>query len=116
MKGFSYYCCPECGNVIVSASPASISCCGLNLGPLVPVKAEGEDCLEARREGDEFFVKAAHPMTKTDYITFIALESWDGVILRRLFPEWDAEVILPFRKGRLVWYSAKSGAFFQDVR
>lgn len=42
-------------------------------------------------------------MTKDDYITFVALETYDGVILRKLYPEWNESLIFPKRRGRLVW-------------
>ena len=54
-------------------------------------------------------------MQKESYIAFIALESWDGVIVRKLFPEWDEDVILPWKKGSLVWAMSTGEAYCQKI-
>ena len=114
MKGYSYYLCPECGSVTVSSSPVSVACCGSPLQPLV-IEERESDAFSIRADGDELVISICHPMTKDFYIPFIALEGWNGVIVRKLYPEWDADVIIPRQKGRLVWAFSSGRAFSEKV-
>lgn len=102
MKTFSYFVCPDCGSVTVSSSSVSVSCCSKSLKPCL-ISSEDSSSLALKVENDELFVSINHPMTKDDYITFVALETYDGVILRKLYPEWNESLIFPKRRGRLVW-------------
>lgn len=114
MKGYSYFLCPECGSVTVSSSPVSVACCGSPRQPLV-IEEGGSDAFSIRTDGDELVISICHPMTKDFYIPFIALEGWNGVIVRKLYPEWDADVIIPRQKGRLVWAFSSGRAFSEKV-
>lgn len=115
MKGFYYYVCPKCGSVSTSSSSVSLSCCGSVLEPVVLKQADGENALPIRRDGDEIIITISHPMRKDDYITFIALESYDGLILRKLYPEWNEDVAIAMKKGRLVWSSSSGEAYYQKI-
>ena len=115
MKHFSYFLCPGCGSVTVSSSIVSISCCDSCLKALRPAPVDGSAALPARRDGDELIVTLSRPMLKESYIAFIALESWDGVIVRKLFPEWNEDVILPWKKGRMVWAMSTGEAYSQKI-
>ena len=115
MKHSSDFMCPECGSVTVSSSMVCVSCCGLRLDPIHPVPADGPAALPVRKDGDELIVTLSRPMQKESYIAFIALESWDGVIVRKLFPEWDEDVILPWKKGSLVWAMSTGEAYCQKI-
>ena len=115
MKHFSYFLCPGCGSVTVSSSIVSISCCGSCLDAIHPVSADDSSALPVRRDGEELIVTLSRPMLKESYIAFIALESWDGVIVRKLFPEWNEDVIIPWKNGRLVWAMSTGEAYSQKI-
>ena len=115
MKGFSYYVCPKCGSVSVSSSSITATCCGSTISPLELSEASSE-ALTVRAEGDELFITLLNPMTKNDYITFIAIESYSGVMLKKLYPEWNEDVILPRMKGRLVWAHSLGKGYYQKIR
>ncbi|WP_415930955.1 hypothetical protein [Zhenpiania hominis] len=55
-------------------------------------------------------------MTKEHYITFVALLTGDGMMIRKQYPEWDLQVRIPaFGHGKLLWYCSKHGLFYQNV-
>lgn len=115
MKQNVYYVCPSCGNLVMSTGRAEVSCCGRKLAPQRPRKAaEGERlCVELVE--DERYVTSPHPMTKEDYISFVALVRGERLELVKCYPEWDLQVRLPARPGMLVWYSTSAGLLYQPV-
>lgn len=53
-------------------------------------------------------------MQKSDYISFIAFAAGEKLQLIKQYPEWDLQCRIPNRgHGTLIWYSEKSGAFYQ---
>lgn len=103
MKRVQFYCCPVCGNVMTSAAPAQISCCGRALQALKEAPADGEHTAQVEEVDGESYVTFAHPMTKEHHIRFAALVGFDRVTLVRLYPEQGGEVRLP-RMGRAKLY------------
>lgn len=114
MKKLNFYVCPDCGNLITSASEASVSCCGRTLLPLEPQKPEKP--LSVERIDDSWFISSSHPMTKEHYVSFVALLTGDTLFLRRLYPEWDLQTRIPaFGHGILLWYCTRHGLFQQLI-
>ena len=97
MKKLKFYVCEKCNNIIISTSSSSVFCCGRKLNELnisdkaIEIKAEVVDF--------EHFITVNHPMTKDNYILFIALVKNDTVIIKRLYTEQNPEVTLPLYKG-----------------
>ena len=83
------YVCPVCQNVIHATGNAVISCCGINLPPLVAEQVDAEHEITVERVEDEYFVSVKHEMTKQHYISFMAHVSSDRVQLVKLYPEGD---------------------------
>ena len=116
MKKTKFYVCPDCGNILTAMGEASVSCCGRNLKPLTAKKAEGEEKLEVEIIENDFYITSSHPMTKEDYILFVALLTGDGLTLKKQYPEWDLSVRIPREKhGQLFWYSKKDGLLYQNI-
>lgn len=86
-----FYVCPLCGNIIQSSGQAVISCCGITLPPAEAEEADENHKATIKRIEDELFVSILHEMTKTHYISFIAAISSDGVEIKKLYPEQDAQ-------------------------
>lgn len=86
--------CERCGNVITSTAESEISCCGRKLSPL---KAEKNDSIIKNAEivEDEYFITFDSPMTKSDFVTFVAVSSFDKFLFFRLYPEQNSEVRVP---------------------
>lgn len=116
MKKSKFYVCPVCGNILLAAGEASVSCCGKKLQPLEPQKAQAADRLDVALIENDYFISAAHEMKKEHFISFAALMTGDTVILKKLYPEWDMQARIPcIGHGMLVWYCTKHGLFYQPV-
>ena len=112
-----FYVCPVCGNVIQSIGESVVSCCGITLPALEPESGDGEHTLLAERQEDEYYVTIPHEMSRTHYISFIAALRDDGLTLKKLYPEWDAEVRLPVAGViKLFYYCNRHGLFQADLR
>lgn len=116
MKNVRFYVCPNCGNVILSEAETAVVCCGRKLKKIEPQKAEETDKLSVENVENDFYISAAHEMTREHYITFIAFVASDTVLVKKLYPEWDLQIRLPFfAHGRLYWYCSRHGFFYQAV-
>ena len=85
------YVCPVCGNVIQSTGEVLVSCCGITLPPQEAESADSDTDHQIKVEVVEDFVSLSHPMTKSHYISFIAAIRDDGIEIKKLYPEQDAE-------------------------
>ncbi len=91
MSRASFYVCPVCGNVIQSTGEVVVSCCGITLPPLEAESADSSHQAKIERVEDEYFVTVPHEMTKSHYISFIAAIRDDGIEIKKLYPEQEAE-------------------------
>ena len=116
LKKGSFFLCPKCKNITYSTNSASIFCCSRHLLPLKGTKAREEETLKVRIEGDELFISSLHPMNKNSYISFISILSSDSVYIKKLYPEWSLDLLMPLisRHGMLYYYSTTKGLFYQN--
>lgn len=116
MRNLNFYVCPNCGNLITATGPASFSCCGRILEPLVVQKPDAEHRLSLDTVEDQWFITSLHPMEKEHYLTFAALVTGDQSLVLRRWPEWDFQLRLPRRShGFLYWYCTRHGLFRQAI-
>lgn len=94
MKNSRFYVCPQCGNILFSSTDASISCCGRKLSAL-SIQHDNSHVFKVEQIQNEFYITALHEMTKQHFISFVAAAASDAVIIRKLYPEQNAEIILP---------------------
>lgn len=114
MKNLSYYICLACGNVIVSSSEASISCCGRPVQLCEMQKATDDEKMKVELIEDEYYITCDHPMTKEDYISFTAFATGEKLQVTKHYPEWNLEVRIPkYLHGKFIWYSEKTGLKYQ---
>lgn len=112
-----FYVCPVCGNIMHCMGEAVIQCHGVQLVPCPAEKADERHCLTIEQVEDEYFVRAAHEMSKSHYISFIAALSGDRMQLVKLYPEGNAEARFPMRGvRRLLFYCNRDGLYYQDIR
>lgn len=110
------YVCPVCGNILHASGAATISCCGVTLPSLEAEKANEGHSLCVERMEDELFLSVQHPMTKEHYISFLAYCTDDRFLLRKLYPEGNAEARFFSRgSGTLYWYCNQHGLFYQKI-
>ncbi len=117
IKKIRFYVCPTCGNVLTSSSKASISCCGRKLIPLES-RAQLENHHMSVEEIDIYdYVSIDHEMKKSHFIRFIAFVGIDIVILKRLYPEQNADMYIPAgqRNGKLYGYCSQHGLWVQSI-
>ena len=112
MLRMRFYVCPVCGNVIHSTGEAVVSCCGIILPPLEAEETDGEHEAKVERVEDELYVTVAHEMSKTHYISFIAAVRADGVEIKKLYPEQDAEARFKIDGTRHLYYYCNHHGLF----
>ena len=116
MKRMLFYVCPDCGNMITAMADANISCCGKIMTAIKPQKSDERHKLNVEIIETDYYLTTAHPMEREQHITFVALIAADGLIMKKLYPQWDMQARIPFRKhGRLVWHCTKDGLFYMDI-
>ena len=116
MKKSSFYFCTACGNFVMSASAASVACCGRTLEALTPQKPDPAHAARIEIVDGARYVTLEHPMDKDHYVNFIALLTPNGVELVRQYPEWSAEARFRLRgRGKLAWNCVRDGLFQTEI-
>ena len=111
IRKMKFYVCPVCGNIITALGEGSFFCCGINLPALSPEKTE-EGSYEIERPENDIFIRFSHPMTKENYISFAAYMTFDGIQIKKLYPEQEPEVRFSLcGKGKIFYYSNRDGLF-----
>lgn len=114
LRKLSFYICPSCGNLITSTTETAVSCCGKILSAAVRKRAEDDITVELIDR--EYHFSSNHEMTREHYISFFALVSSDQLLLKKLYPEWDVDLHLPYIPGAfLVWHCSRHGLFYQPL-
>ena len=115
MQKVKFYVCPVCGNVIQSTGEVVVSCCGITLPA---TEAEDADALHSpsakvERVEDELFITVNHEMSKSHYISFIAAVKCDGVELKKLYPEQNAEARFKISGTKALYYYCNQHGLFK---
>ena len=114
LRRISFYICPVCGNLIAATSSASVSCCGKLLLPQ-QLRRAGEE-VKVELHDREYYISTDHEMSREHYITFVALRSSEQLFLRKLYPEWDVQLHMPYMPGAvLIWHCSQHGLFYQPL-
>ena len=116
MKKTKFYVCPSCGNLITAFENTNISCCGRKLEALEENKSKDDEIEVERVDGTELYISSSHPMTKENYISFVSYVTSDSLLLKKLYPEWEVSLRLPWLgHGKIVWYSEKEGLKYKLI-
>ncbi len=111
MKKTKFFVCPICGNIITSLSDIEVCCCSRKLSLLT---AQKSDDINIEQVENDWYVTCSHPMTKDDYISFIAFAAGDNLQVYKQYPEWDIQLRIPKRgRGILFWHSTTKGLFYK---
>ncbi len=112
MQRVKFYVCPVCGNVIMSTGEANISCCGVSLLPADAETPDEDHHFNIEIVEDEYYITTAHPMSKEHYISFIAAVADDGVEIKKLYAEGNAEARFKISRTRYFYaYCNRHGLF-----
>jgi len=116
MKRLKFYVCPACGGISTATGIVDISCCGRKLKPLEAADPPEADRLRVETVETDYYITTDHPMSREHYISFIAFVNADTVIMKKLYPEWNVDVRIPWiSRGLLVWYCTECGLFSQKI-
>ena len=113
MQRMKFYVCPICGNAILSAGEAIVSCCGIVLPAL---EAEPEDEMHPitfERIEDEYYVMISHEMSKIHHISFIAAAKDNGYEIKKLYPEEAAEARFKINRTKYLYYYCNQHGLFK---
>ncbi|WP_298704099.1 helix-turn-helix domain-containing protein [uncultured Veillonella sp.] len=112
IRRIKIYVCPHCGNILTSTSNAHLNCCGRQLEPLHFSPGDDRHRPSIDSVDGDFYIHFNHPMTKSDYIYFVAYVYDDFLWLQRLYAEQEAALRIPWMKrgGKLLVY-CNHGAF-----
>ena len=91
MKKTKYYVCPMCHNISLCTGEAEVSCCGRKIDQQQMQKVEENEMLSVEVIEDDWYITAAHPMTKEHYISFVAFATGDRIQIIKQYPEWDMQ-------------------------
>lgn len=105
-----FFKCESCGNIVAKLNEVGCnpSCCGKPMKELVPgeVDAAVEKHVPAVSvEGSTVTVKVGeveHPMTEAHFIEFIALETNEGISIKKLTPSDKPEAVFALANGETV--------------
>lgn len=115
VRKINFYVCGECKNIITTTTPAELSCCGRKLPPLKAEKACGEHKLALEEIENEYYMTFSHVMKKDHFLVFVAVVSYDRVLVVRLYPEQGGELRIPrMRNGKIYFYCNKDGLFVNE--
>ena len=110
------YVCPVCGNVIHTMGETVISCCGVSLPVLEAEETDSDHTILIEEVEDEHFVTVQHPMTKAQYISFLAYVTSDQFQMVKLYPEGNAQCRFRLRgAGYLYCYCNQHGLMKKKV-
>lgn len=116
MKNINYYVCPICKGISMAENSMEITCCGRRLSPLKPKKAEPDRCLSVEKIENEWYISSVHPMTKDNYIAFVAFLKGDSIHFVKQYPEWNLSLRIPMAgHGKLFWYSLDEGLLYMVI-
>ncbi len=116
MMRSKFYVCPVCGNVVHTMGEAVIQCHGIQMLPEEVQPAEEQHKAFVDRVEDEYYIRIDHEMTKEHYISFITALSSDGIQMKKLYPEGNAESRFKISGVRkILFYCNHDGLFEVDV-
>ncbi|MDF2844889.1 MAG: transcriptional regulator, family [Herbinix sp.] len=114
MKNAQFFVCPTCHNISLCTGNAEVSCCGKKLSVQALKKAKESDKLDVQDMKTDWFITSNHPMTKENYISFVAFVTGDRIQIVKQYPEWNLNVHMPKSgHGMLIWFSTENGLLYQ---
>lgn len=113
LRKMKFYVCPHCGNLLLSAAEADMTCCSLKLSPLEPQKPDAEHPMDIAVSDGDWYLTSTHEMLREHYLSFAAFVSGDTVMVKKTYPEWDFGVRIPrICHGMFLWYCTEHGLFY----
>lgn len=116
LKGMNFYFCESCKNVMTSHAPNVLKCCGRLLEPLAPQVEDEQHQMTIEKYDNEYFVSINHEMTKTHSIEFVIFVGTMSVLMVKMYPEQNPELLLPLLgRGKLYYYCNHHGFYEKKI-
>lgn len=116
LNKIKFHVCPACGNLLISTDAALVSCCGRRLKPLTPQFPNEAHDLRITLSDGECYVSSPHEMCRDHFLSFFAFHTGDALVVKKRYPEGDAEAHLPFfAHGTLLWFCSRDGLFSRKI-
>lgn len=113
MKRIQFYICPQCGNIISDFGNGDIRCCSKPLKPLIAKEPQSDHKPILEQVENEYFLRFNHEMSKSHYLSFVAVVKFDRMLLIKLYPEQSPELRIPREKGALLYYCCNQEGLFK---
>lgn len=113
MKRIQFYICPQCGNIISDFGNGDIHCCSKTLKPLIAKEPQNNHKPILEQVENEYFLRFDHEMSKSHYLSFVAVVKFDRMLLIKLYPEQSPELRIPREKGALLYYCCNQEGLFK---
>ena len=102
-----FFICQHCKNMVayLYKDKCNVRCCGEEMVELVPNTTDGakeKHVPVLARDGSTVTVSVgdvAHPMLDNHYITWIALETWEGMQRKQLVPGKEPKAVFALAEG-----------------
>lgn len=102
--------CAGCDGIYYS-NKSNLYCDGIEIKPLIPIENNNFK-YDISIDSNEIYISIEHPMTKDNYISFIAYHTDFGYEVKELYPEGNAEARLHFtKKGRIQFFIKNEGLY-----
>ena len=112
-----FYVCPICGNIITSVGESVVSCHGITLPCLEIEECDEKHILNIERVEDEYYLTINHEMSKSHYISFIAVMRSSGIEVIKLYPESVACVRCKIETTRyILYYCNRHGLYYKKIK
>lgn len=115
MTRMKFHVCPVCGNIVVSAGEAVISCCGVALPPLETEEVDSEHELCVEKSDGEYYAHSEHEMSREHYISFICTVSDDGYEMKKLYPEGPTEARFRISGVKQMYFFCNKHGLFKQI-
>ena len=112
MRRSLLYCCPICGNIILSVGEGDINCCGIKL-PALQAEECAEHSINIQRTDGELYVTLDHAMEKAHYISFVAYVTADSADVRKLYPEQAAQARFAIKGSGVIYACCNRHGLFK---
>ncbi len=104
--------CPICGNIIIAAGNAAVSCHGTALDVEKAQAPDEAHHINISIAEDEYYVTLNHEMSKQHYISFLAAVTDCGIMLTKCYPEQDAQARFKINRTTAIFaYCNRHGLF-----
>lgn len=115
LNNIKFFVCPKCANIISSFGDMQMYCCDRLINSANAEKVEDEKKLKIDNVENELFVHSDMPMTKSDYVTFVAYAVGNCYTLVKMFPEWNLQTRFVYKGHGKLYFGKNNGKIYYQI-